>query len=87
MMNVPGTLIWNWTIAAPPAGIIVVWTLCVGAARLPSGHTVSKIWPMTWNDETRFGPPSPTKRRTVSPTLAVSALSPTVEPTEPLNTT
>ena len=42
---------------------------------------------MTWNEETRLGPPSPTNSRTVSPTLAVSALSPTVEPTDPLNTT
>ena len=48
---------------------------------------ISKISPITWKDETKFGPPLPTKRRTLSPTSAVIALSPVVEPTFPLNTT
>ena len=86
-MNVPGTLILKSAIAEPPAGIMVVCTLWVGVLILPSAQTVSKIWPITWNDDVRFGPPSPTKRRTFSPTFAVNAWSPVVEPTDPLKTT
>ena len=47
---------------------------------------MSKIAPMTWNDEVKFGPPTPKKMRTVSPTLARSGCSFDKAPTEPLNT-
>ena len=73
-------------IAAPPAGISVVCTFSWNLVP-PSYQTLSKISPMTWKLDTRFGPPLPTNRRTVSPILAVSALSPVSEPSEPLNST
>jgi len=47
---------------------------------------VSKISPMTWKLEVMFGPPTPKKMRTLSPTLAFSALSPVRAPTAPLKT-
>ena len=40
----------------------------------PSKRTLSKISPITWKLDTRFGPPLPTNSRTVSPTFTVSAL-------------
>src|SRR5215470_142055 len=41
---------------------------------------------MTWNDEVKFGPPTPKKIRTVSPTLAWSGCSLVNAPTEPFST-
>ena len=46
----------------------------------------SKISPMTWNDEVKFGPPTPKKMRMVSPTLACSGWNLDSAPTEPLKT-
>ena len=54
----PGHLHIELHHVAPPAGISVVCTLCL-ASSPPSGYTRSKISPMTWNDETRFGPALP----------------------------
>src|SRR5262249_47587912 len=52
----------------------------------PSAYTRSNISPMTWNDEVKFGPPTPKKIRTVSPTLACSGCSFDSAPTEPFST-
>ena len=49
--------------------------------------TRSKISPMTWKLEMMFGPPTPKKMRTVSPTSALNARSPVSAPTAPLKTT
>ena len=57
----PGTSILISTMAAPPAGTSVVWTLARGAAPIAASvYTVSKISPITWKEEIRFGPPLPT---------------------------
>ena len=72
--------------AAPPAGISVVCTFSWYLVP-PSNQTLSKISPMTWKLEIRFGPPLPTYMRTLSPTLARSALSPVSAPSEPLKRT
>ena len=46
-------------IAAPPEGISVVCTFSWKRVP-PSSQTLSKISPITWKLDTRFGPPLPT---------------------------
>ena len=46
----------------------------------------SKISPITWKDDVKFGPPTPKKIRTVSPTSARKGYSPASAPTDPLKT-
>ena len=41
---------------------------------------------MTWNRRRAFGPPTPKKMRTVSPTLAFIGCSAVIAPTAPLKT-
>jgi hypothetical protein len=86
-ISLPGTSVLNSTIADPPAGTNVVCTLFWFTIVPPSPYTLSKISPITWKEETRFGPPFPINNLIVSPTFAGSALSPVREPTAPLNTT
>jgi hypothetical protein len=50
-------------------------------------YTRSKISPMTWKLEVRFGPPTPKKKRTDSPVFALRAFGPTRESSAPLNNT
>ena len=58
----PGTSGVNLTTVAPPAGTCVVWmSVAGGALSDPSGHTRSKISPITWKLLVRLGPPSPKK--------------------------
>src|SRR5688572_30721920 len=57
----PGISTLNSTMAAPPAGTSVVCTLRLRSPPMAaSAYTRSKISPITWNDEMRFGPPLPT---------------------------
>jgi len=44
---------------APPGATRVVWTSFFRLESEPSAYTLSKISPMTWNDDTLFGPPTP----------------------------
>src|SRR5690606_28433293 len=82
----PGASARNSTIAAPPAGISVVCTLCCTLLP-PYVYSLSKLSPITWTLAAGFGPPLPTKIRTVSPLLIRGALSPVIAPTLPLKTT
>src|SRR5215831_19254247 len=57
---------------------------CTGeVSKPPSMYTLSKISPMTWNEDVKFGPPTPKKMRTISPTLAWSGWRRDKAPSEP----
>src|SRR5438094_3364284 len=72
---------------APPGATVVVWTfVAAGEPTAACVYTRSKISPMTWNEDVAFGPPTPKKIRTVSPTLAFIGCSAVSAPTAPLKT-
>src|SRR5438046_442616 len=80
-----GTSSLNATIVAPPTGTTVVCTLVAGGDVIAAwSYTRSKISPITWKDEVAFGPPTPKKMRTVSPTFAFIGCSAVSAPTAPL---